>query len=307
MEIFLLVFILISCYICLSFLGSIPILSPKSSLAISEESIETNWKTTYVDCIQQLPKATDFSISAFDGITISGKYFKSKQPAKFLIIGLHGWNGTWIEMLKYLPTLEDYSFDLVLYDHRGHGASGKAHPTGGVNEAKDLLAVTEWVRKNTGFENKKIGWYGSSWGASTALIAGGTKIDIGFIIADAPFQNWYSAIFERAERDYGAFAKYISIGVMKMVDWRTGTNHLEASPILATKKIEAPILLIHSKTDLATDFQQSVNISKNLNAKSKFHLLDWGGEHTLDVVVNKDKFHAIVHDFLKKVDGDFFG
>ena len=303
MEIlFLLVLAIISCSICLFWVLSSPILSPKSSLAISKELIQTNWGTSYEKVIKQLPTSTDFSISSFDGATIRGKYFKSDKAAKSVIIGAHGWCGTWIEMLKYISTLKDCSYDLVLYDHRSHGASDKVYPTGGVNEAKDLLAITEWVRKTTGVKNEQIGWLGSSWGGSTALIAGATKINIGFIIADSPFQNWHSAIFERAERNYGAWTKYLSIIIMKIVDWRTGVKHKDASPLLAAKKITAPVLLIHSKMDVSTDSQQSINISKNLNARSEFHHLHWGGGHTLDVVIHKDRFRTIVNDFLKKID-----
>ncbi len=302
---FWLFFFLICLYSCISWLASIPILSPVSSSKISQETIKNDWGTSYEEMIKLLPEHQNFSIHSFDGTLIKGKYFKSNKEAKSLIIGMHGWCGTWIDMLKYIPVLKDCSFDLILYDHRAHGASDKSHPTGGYNEAKDLLAITEWAEKNTGFKDQQIGWLGCSWGGSTALIAGATKRDIGFIIADAPFQNWYSAIFERAERTYGRWVKYLSISVMKIVDWRTGVNHREASPLLAAKKIKAPVLLFHSKTDLSTSAQQSINIFKNLNTQSEFHHLNWGGGHTLDVVLNKEKFQKIVNDFLKKIDGPF--
>ena len=147
--------------------------------------------------------------------------------------------GTWAEMLKYVPTLEDCDCDLVLYDHRGHGESDVAYPTGGLNEAKDLLMITEWVQQQKGFTDKQVGWLGSSWGAATALLAGVHTKHIGFIIVDSPFQDWYSAIFERAIQDYGSWIKMVSTGMMKMVNWRTGIDYKKASPILATKHIEA--------------------------------------------------------------------
>lgn len=54
-----------------------------------------------------------------------------------------------------------------------------------------------------------------------------------------------------------------------------------------------------------TDSQQSVNIAKQLNAQSIFHHLDWGGDHTQDVLIHKEKFQAVVNEFLNKVDGRF--
>ena len=92
---------------------------------------------------------------------------------------------------------------------------------------------------------------------------------------------------------------------MEIVNWRTGIDYREASPLKATAKIKEPVLLIHSKTDASTDSQQSVNIAKNLNAKSTFHHLDWGGDHTKDVLINKERFRKVVKAFLKNIDERF--
>ena len=167
------------------------------------------------------------------------------------------------------------------------------------------MAITKWVQKNKGFDNHQIGWLGSSWGAATVLKAGETGKQVGFIIADSPFQDWYSAIFERAERDYGTWTKLVSVGIMEMVNWRTGVNYREASPLKATKQIKVPILLIHSKMDNSTNSSQSVNIAKHLNAKSVFHHLTWGGDHTLDVVFHQEKFKILINDFLKTIEVNF--
>ena len=284
---------------------STQILSPKSSLALSKEKIKTEWGTSYEDMIKLLPEPVDFTIKSFDGTILKGKYFAAKAKSNCVVIAVHGWTGTWAEMLKYVPVLADCPCDFVMYDHRAHGESGKAYPTGSINEAKDLLAITAWVQKTKGFDEGKIGWLGSSWGASTVLKASETGKQVGFIIADSPFQNWYSAIFERAERDYGTWTKLVSTGIMEIVNWRTGVDYRAASPLVATKQIKVPILLIHSKMDNSTDSIQSVNIAKHLNAKSVFHHLTWGGDHTLDVVVNQARFKTLVTDFLRTVDGQF--
>jgi len=304
-PLFIVVILLITSYLGGSWFFSSQILSPESSLALSKEKIKTEWGTSYEAMINLLPKPVDFTIISFDGTPLNGKYFRSEATPKCVVICPHGWTGTWAEMLKYVPVLVDCQCDLVLYDHRAHGLSGKAYPTGGINEAKDLLAITAWVQKTKGFEDNKIGWLGSSWGASTALKAGKTGKQVGFIIADAPFQDWYSAIFERAERDYGAWTKIISFGIMKIVNWRTGVDYRAASPLNATKQIKVPILLIHSKMDNSTDSAQSVRIAKHLNDKSTFHHLTWGGDHTLDVVINQEKFRTLVTNFLRRVDGQF--
>ena len=307
LSLFIVVGLLMFLYLGICWYLSSLILSPESSLALSKEKIKTEWETSYEAMIKLLPKPVDFTVNSFDGVPLKGKYFACEDSPKCVIIAAHGWTGTWIEMLKYVPVLADCSCDLVFFDHRGHGLSGKAYPTGGINESKDLLAITAWVQKTKGVEDHKIGWLGSSWGAATVLKAGATGKQVGFIIADAPFQDWYSAIFERAERDYGSWTKLVSIGMMKLVNWRTGIDYKKASPLNATKHITIPILLIHSQMDNSTNSTQSVNISKQLNAKSIFHHLTWGGDHTLDVVLYKDKFRKLINDFLRTFDKQYLG
>lgn len=304
-QLFIATLLLLTLYIGICWFLSTQILSPESSLALSKEKIKTEWGTSYEAMIKLLPKPVDFTIRSFDGVPLKGKYFASEDTPKCVIIAAHGWTGTWAEVLKYIPVLADCTYDLVVFDHRAHGLSGKAYPTGGINESKDLLAITAWVQETKGFEDHKIGWLGSSWGAATVLKAGATEKKVGFIIADSPFQDWYSAIFERAERDYGAWTKFASIGIMKMVNWRTGIDYQEASPLNASKQINIPILLIHSQMDNSTNSAQSVNIAKHLNVQSVFHHLTWGGDHTLDVVLHKEKFRILVRDFIKTVNADF--
>lgn len=297
-------FLLISYFSIAWYLSNL-ILFPESSHAATQSWIAQEWGTTYEEIMAKLPEPQDFTIHSFDNTELKGKYFARTDTATCVVIAAHGWTSTWAGMLKYVPALADCSCDLVMYDHRGHGTSEKAFPTGSINESKDLLAVTEWVQQERGFTDEQIGWLGASWGGAAALKAGATQKKVGFIIADAAFQDWHSAIFERATRDYGAWTNLISSGVMEVVNWRTGIDYRQASPLATADKISEPVLLIHSKMDASTDSQQSVNIAKKLNAQSVFHHLTWGGDHTQDVLIHQEKFRAVVKEFLKKVDARF--
>ena len=250
-----------------------------------------------------MPVPADFSIQTFDEVKLKGKYFTKNDTAKCAVILCHGWTSTWAGMLKYAPVLEDCPCDLVMYDHRTHGESGGDYPTGGIRESKDLLAVTKWVQKEKNYTEKQIGWLGASWGAATVLMAGANEKDVAFIIADAPFQDWYSAIFERAIRDYGSGIEWMSYGVMGMVNLRAGVDFENASALKVASKIEEPVLLIHSLMDSETASHQSENIAEKLNNHSIFHLLKWGGDHTEDVRINKDRFKGLVNDFLDGLKG----
>jgi len=304
-KLLLLALLFLGVYFGIAWYFSGLILFPESSLDITKHRIQTVWGNSYEALIAPLPEPTNFTLQSFDGIPLKGKYFARMDTANCVIIFAHGWTSTWAGMLKYEPVLTDCTCDLVMYDHRGHGESGTAYPTGSVNEAKDLITVTEWVQKTKGFTDKNTGWLGASWGGATVLKAGAADKDVAFIIADAPFQDWHSVIFEHAVKEYGSGMNFVSAGVMQVVNWRTGVDYKEASPLNAASKIVEPVLLIHSTTDEITNSQHSINIAKNLNDQSVFHLLTWGGKHTEDVRIHQDQFQVLINDFLGTVDERF--
>lgn len=298
-------FCLLLAFLALNWHFSNLILTPDSSLALTSSRIEQKWGSTLEKMLAPLPTPTDFKIAGFEEVSITGKYFQQTgDSANCVVIFAHGWTSTWAGMLKYANIFNQCGCDLVLYNHRAHGTSGAAYPTAGIHEKEDLLLLTDWVQKEQGFDLSQIGWVGASWGAAAVLQAGAADKNVAFIMADAPFQDWYTAIFERAIRDYGQPIEYLASSVMTTVGWRAGVATETASPLLATPNIIEPVLLIHSQGDRETNSQQSVNIASYLNDQSEFHHLDWGGDHTQDVLIHTERYTALVQQFLRdKVNG----
>lgn len=253
-----------------------------------------------------LPQPTEFSLKGTDEIELKGWYFKQPDSTACAVVLIHGWGNTRSGMLKYGDIFWDCDCDLIAYDHRAHSESEGEYATGGVKEKNDLLIVTDWVREQSGLEENQIGWVGASWGASTALQAGATEKDIAFILADSPFQDWETAVTERALRWYGSWVNAISPTVLWLVDQRAGVDHEAASVLIAAPQVEAPVFLIHSQTDEATASFQSVNIAKQLNPdRHVFYHTDWGAGHTKDVDERPEEFRQLVYDFVAKFSPEF--
>lgn len=294
--------------LCWFFSGKI-IQPNASSLELDRAKItgKWNWGTTAEELMINLSEPEVFSLISEDEITIKGWYFQHPDTADCGVVMAHGWSASRIGMLKFADVFWDCGCDLVLYDHRMHGESGAAAATAGIKEKMDLIKVTEWLQKRKSFTNQQIAWVGESWGAATVLQAGSLDKDIAFIVADSPFQDWDSAIFERAIRDYGDWVSMIAPSVMKLVDWRAGVDHNQASPKEAVKNIKEPVFLIHSQTDPETASTQSVNIAKNLNPdNSRFHHTNWGSLHVQDIITRPEEYRALLYDFIQEEVG-FFG
>lgn len=249
----------------------------------------------------QMPAGEDFILPASgENVEIAGTYF-SQDSSQCAVIISHGYGSTRISMMKYAPIWYNCGCDVVVYDHRGHGESGGEHGTGGVLEGEDLHRVTAWTQEKTGFNRQQIGWMGESWGGSTVLQAGATGADVAFIIAESSFQDWESAVFERAQRQYGNWIAYMKPAVFTLAGWRTGIDAWSSSPLLKAPDISEPTLVLHSKADALTASEQSVNIAAALpSASSKLHHLDWGSSHGNNIFTKPEAYRALLLDFVSE-------
>ena len=287
-------------YVFISYSLSNRVLTPNSSLERTLGYIGEEWMDLYNATYSKLPAPEAFTVEGFENAQIRGQYFNVSDSSQCLFIFAHGWTAVWSDMLKYYPVIEKCGCDALFYDHRAHGESGGEYPTGGLKEAEDLIKITQWASDQKGYSWDQIGWIGSSWGAATVLIAGAKEQNPAFIIADSPFQDWYSAIFERAIVDYGSGIKFIAPGVLQFVNARSGVDYRDASPMNIVSKVEEPIFLFHSEVDPETHSNQSINIAKNLNDLSEFHLTKWGNKHVRDVIYNKEEIENLISKFIAK-------
>ncbi|MCI5082817.1 MAG: alpha/beta hydrolase [Saprospiraceae bacterium] len=296
-------------YLVLAFLLSKLIMHPRRlSMEQAEELIKEKWDNSMNHYLDQLVKPQDILVaSEVDQIKLSGWYFKQPDTTRCGVVMAHGWNNSRTGVLKYASIFWDCGCDLVMYDHRGHGSSEGSMGTGGILEAKDLITITSWLQEKTGLRNEEIAWFGESWGGATVLQAGAYDKDVAFIVADSPFQNWHTAVFERADKRYGVWLRWLfGATVTWMVELQTGIEFEEASALLAAPDIVEPVFINHSMTDTKTGSQQSINIAQQLRPEtSMFHHADWGGDHCKDVILRPDEYKQLVRGFMQRQAGTF--
>ena len=296
--------ILIVAYLGMSYIFSSMIITPyRLDMEGSKAKIEEKWNNSIDHYLDRLAEPENFVLtSEVDQIKLKGWYFKQPDTTRCGVVMAHGWNNNRTGLLKYASIFWECGCDLVMYDHRGHFQSGGEYGTGGVKEKQDLITVTNWFQEKTGLTDAETGWFGESWGGATVLQAGGLDKDVAWIIADAPFQDWYTAIFERADRRFGSGVRRLfGPTVMWMVSQRVGVDYREASALNAAPNIVEPVLINHSKTDTKTASRQSANISAKLSKEqSSFHHAEWGADHCLDAIINPEGYKKMVLDFIQK-------
>ncbi|MEM1216246.1 MAG: alpha/beta fold hydrolase [Bacteroidota bacterium] len=245
-------------------------------------------------------EAEAFEVSSqADGIKIVGSYFP-QDTSRCAVVIAHGYGSTRLSMMKYAPLFYDCGCDIVVYDHRAHGESGGVHTTGGIREGKDLLSVTQWLMDRSDLDRSAIGWMGESWGGATVLHAGATDEDVAFIIAESAFQDWETAVFERAIEQYGPIISWFKAPVWAIVSWRIGEDAYAASVVEQAPKVKEPTLILHSDSDVETAPYQSANIAAALPETShRYHPLDWGAKHGNNVFTRPAEYRALLFTFIR--------
>jgi len=135
---------------------------------------------------------TDYTLKNQRGMPLSCSYFEpvdNTRVAKQLpcVIYLHGNTSSRLEALPYIRLLLPSNITLFCFDTSGSGLSGGEYISLGWWEREDLKAVIKFLKK-TG-RVSKIGLWGRSMGAVTALMHAERDPSISGIILDSPFSD----------------------------------------------------------------------------------------------------------------------
>ncbi|WP_096085537.1 alpha/beta hydrolase [Agaribacterium haliotis] len=239
------------------------------------------------------------------GGVIDAWYIRSDNSAPCVLIYNHGWGEQRLQSDKFQPAFADFNCAQLRYDMRGHGRRYGESVGGGQLEKLELLSLHQWLQEQHGYSEQQIGWFGLSWGAATVLQAAALNAQPAFVVADSPFQDWQSAIFERGARQYGSWVHWFRSGVNLVLQLRAGVRLERADTRAAAAFIQAPVLLIHSQSDAATDSQQSVNIAAAMKQAHQFEHTNWGAAHGDDITVQPEAYRQIVYTFINKYASGF--
>jgi len=258
-------------------------------------------KITEILQINNQSKTQPTILNVFDGDASANTLwlFTDSPKPSCVIILIHGWGADRLDLDKFKRPFEMTPCAMATYDIRAHGTDINKYSTGGIREKHDLLTIHRFLKTTFNLNDNNIGWFGVSLGGSTALQAAALDISPAFVIADSPFQDWQSAIFERGEDMYGSWVHAFKAGVNLAIYLRASIWFEEASVLATAQNIRSPVLLIHSKSDIDTASSQSEAIFSLLNSETiRFHQTDWGAGHAKDIDVQPEKYNALILQFL---------
>jgi pimeloyl-ACP methyl ester carboxylesterase len=166
------------------------------------------------------------------------------------LILVHGINGVrddpTIGLLPIAAALANAGYDVLLFDLRGHGQSEGDRSSLGWNERRDLKGALDWAQAR-GY--RRIGAYGFSMGAATALLTAAEDERIAAIVSDSSYTELPEVLAVEVPKRSG-LPSFYTPGVLLSVRLLYGVDLYEIRPRDAMARLhDRPVLILHGAED----------------------------------------------------------
>lgn len=169
----------------------------------------------------------------------------------FVLHGLYDRKGSAFSVL-WAAVFSQAGYRVVLVDLRGHGHSTGKWITYGAVESKDLIQVADALDAQ-GLITGRVGAFGISYGAATAIQWAAADPRVAAVVAFAPFDTLENAAADFVPQALGKWRRLISPAdlraAMRWAGRLADFDPAEASPLRAIAQTRAPVLLVHGTAD----------------------------------------------------------
>jgi len=180
------------------------------------------------------------------------------KPLRGTVLVLHGIQDNKNSMVGVGKTMAAAGYRAVLVDSRGHGRSSGQWATYGAVESHDLSQLLDAL-DHRGLIVGRVGAFGVSYGAATAILLAGIDPRVRAVVAVSPFATMRDEVHHYIRR----FVPSILLSDARIDESIDAAGRLAnfdpemANPMHAIGKTKAQVLLIHGKSDRKIPYQQS--------------------------------------------------
>jgi len=217
----------------------------------------------------------DFELLNFQGYLMKVSIIEpdpKERPMDIMpcVIYLHANASSRIEGLHIRKFLLRRNINLCVFDFQGSGLSEGEYISLGYNEKYQVKNIVDFVEKYPGVG--KIGLWGRSMGAATALIYYSMDKRIKATVVDSPFEDFRKLAKEMVLGQIklpGLLVEGAISIIGKSVKNRNGMDINDIKAIESVKKCEGPIVFIHARDDELVPYHHSEDLIKNYKGKIK--------------------------------------
>jgi hypothetical protein len=242
----------------------------------------------------QIQSQHDYPLQVYEMI-------KDVKIKKFVVIS-HGYTYSHHGSIKYAKMMMNLGYNIIMYDHRFHGASGGKNSTLGYFEKDDLKQVIDHIF-NTYGQDIYLGTYGESMGSSTCLLEQAEDERVRFVISDAGFSRLKPLISREIMKKKLPVSLFY--GIANVFVWlMTHANLNKVNPIEAIKDSTIPMLFVHGKQDDFIPYQDSIDMYKSYQGPKQLFLADYKAFHARSYYFNQEKYNHVLKEFIDHLSDD---
>jgi alpha-beta hydrolase superfamily lysophospholipase len=202
-------------------------------------------------------------------------------PPRGTVFVLHGIRDSKRSQLETAQRLAHKGFRAVAVDLRCHGESSGEWLSYGVRESQDVVALADDLARR-GLLHEPMGVVGFSYGAATAIQVGARDPRVRAVVAIAPFASLREVVPAYVDWMLGPLAAGVPASwLTEMVDEAgemAGFDPDEACPRCVASRLQAPLLLIHSRDDERIPFAHTEAVRAACASPAELMALD-GPDH----------------------------
>jgi pimeloyl-ACP methyl ester carboxylesterase len=143
----------------------------------------------------------EVSFNSVDGVPLRGWHIPG-DPGVPAILLCHDLGAARTSLLGLALDLSRAGFPLLLFDFRGHGASGGDGSTLGLEEKRDVLGAVDFLASRKEYRGRSFGVFGVGMGAHAAVLAAADRRSIRVLVLDGLYPD---PSFELVRRVYSGW------------------------------------------------------------------------------------------------------
>ena len=249
----------------------------------------------------------DYTVLSKRGYLMECSFFRADITKRIpyirpVVIYLHGNSSSRIEGTKMALFLLNKGIDLFVFDFPGCGKSEGEYISLGYYEKEDVSSIVDFVEKFPGVG--KIGIWGRSMGAATALMYSYKDKRIKAQCIDSPFANFKDLAIKLCKQHIYIPEFVINTILYFLKKTIRKKNDLEIEnlkPIEFSKLSKTPAFFIHAMKDALIPYEQTIKIYEEYSGIKSINITE--GDH--NTPRQKQLINKIITFFIKYLDENY--
>jgi pimeloyl-ACP methyl ester carboxylesterase len=151
-------------------------------------------------------------------------------------------------MLPVARELHAAGFGVLLYDARGHGASGSGGPITIRTFADDMLAAVDYLQDQPHVDPARLGVTGHSIGGASAILAASVEPRIRVVVSTSAFADPVTLTRDVMRALHIPRGPFLWL-VCRFIERWLGTSMSDVAPRNRVRELTVPLLLVHGAAD----------------------------------------------------------